>query len=494
MRSACGWERRPRSRPTRPVCLDRTCVCPRKACGDSVKTASRRRALRRRMAAGAPGRQRSAVLPSLRSGPGLLDPDLSPKLRSQEEGGLDNCVPDAQTQQFTEQWICETRTGRRTPSEAGSALPLCTACVPPQNPCELPREALAQSRTILPGFVCCDPRDTCFAPVDLAVPAPNRPAECCRRPTYQNITGGACTQDSDCCPITWMGLSLSHCCQGNERGCRAPGTCSGCGPGTGVSCCEASGLGCRDGEACVGAGDQGRCVACGGERQTCCPNRACAAGLGCFDHPEIGSGANRCDRCGAAGETCCPGDRCDDGNTCAGGVCRPCGNRGELCCAGRRCGSRFQRCTGSDPGHCEQTCGTLNWDCCGERGSIFGPDRGFCLRRGPVGLRSLRLPVPALRRGGRAWLRQRSHLRSGTRLVPRDEDLRDLRRLPAAVLLGRAQVFRRRPGECLRLRRHLPAAAVLRRESPADGRPIQREGQGTERWPKTRRRNPGRCG
>lgn len=307
-----------------------------------------------------------------------------------EDGGLGNCPTDQQTAALTTQWTCSAQTGRRfQPPEQTATAQLCSVCVPDRAGCDVPPDLLQQSPNVLDA--CCDPNDVCARPLDLTNPQQQGQATCCKPPTRGDTNGGRCSQDQDCCSITTniagQQVHLERCCTSpDQQGCRPSniGRCAGCGPGTHVPCCNRDGAGCSASQTCIGSDDTAHCLACGNEGLSCCQRgdqHTCSAGLTCFQRPGQTPSGDRCERCGDDGQQCCPGGGCGDGQQCIGGVCHFCGEANEPCCNGRRCDESFLQCQGPDRGTCVQTCGATGLQCCGSRGGIFGPPRGFCLDR-----------------------------------------------------------------------------------------------------------------
>ena len=128
------------------------------------------------------------------------------------------------------------------------------------------------------------------------------------------------------------GAAMDPCCA--DRTCSA-GVCVGlqnarcqteCGAPT-QNCCANNQ--CGSGARC----EQGKCVACGGAGEACCPGGGpgpaadgCAGALRCE--------ANKCTACGTAGEACCAdGQACVQGTACGADLkCAACGGLNEKCC------------------------------------------------------------------------------------------------------------------------------------------------------------------
>lgn len=96
------------------------------------------------------------------------------------EGGLENCIPDEETQLFATRWECSVQTGNRALTGTSSTMALCTVCVPHLAPCQLRPELLQQLRPPGTGRICCDADDTCARALDLSGVAIETPATCCR--------------------------------------------------------------------------------------------------------------------------------------------------------------------------------------------------------------------------------------------------------------------------------------------------------------------------
>jgi hypothetical protein len=314
-----------------------------------------------------------------------------------EDGGLDNCIPNEQTQLFNTVWTCSLLTGYITPSAVQSEVPLCTVCAPHRLPCQLPEGLALQTRT--PGGVCCVEGDVCARTLDLTNGTPlNEPPTCCKPATHGLTDGGLCSDDDDCCAALIPGLGLvQRCCPpSGGLGCRVAGRCAGCGPGTGIPCCNTSEHGCPAEQTCVGSYDAATCIDCGHEFNPCCRRDGVAPfcsgdHVRCFSRPDEFTGA-RCEHCGAANEQCCPGDGCDSGNVCDNGVCQPCGGRDQPCCDGGQCGGERRQCQG---GVCVQQCGMDGLQCCLPTDMRSGgPLRWFCLDRSNCNVTPTTWPMP----------------------------------------------------------------------------------------------------
>lgn len=155
----------------------------------------------------------------------------------------------------------------------------------------------------------------------------------------------------------------------------APGDSGACAPcGTpGLACCMSPpfGLTCTEGLC-----SSGRCAACGGVDEPCCPfgQTECASPATACSYPTA-----TCVECGNAGEPCCSDlqSACVDATlVCltvpldAGSTCQPCGNAGEPCCSDSAsvCASANLACAPADLNSpqlllCEP-CGEFGESCC----------------------------------------------------------------------------------------------------------------------------------